>query len=285
MDFMVGIARRWIIDQLMFGGFESYRDVCRKAVWVSLKLSALAYGINLCAHFVLHGFDLLPYGLGPALIIATVLTPPITFILAIATYISVGFAIHDLGVSRAELERLSRTDTLSGLLNRRAFLDQFERCEGEKAMLVFDIDRFKAVNDSHGHLVGDEVIVKVARMLTTVFGERCVCARIGGEEFAVFSRDMAFAEFAVLGESARRSVAAMPVSAEDETFSVTVSGGLTSALPGQDFGEVFSRADKSLYLAKTSGRNRIVLYSGTEAGKAIRQTGETGTHKSAVACG
>jgi len=280
---MVGFARRWIIDQLMFAGFESYNDVCRKAVWVSLKLATLAYGINLCAHFLLYGFDLLPYGLGPALIIATVLTPPITFILAIAAYISVGCAIHDLGVSRAELERLSRTDTLSGLPNRRAFLDQFQRCAGEKAMLVFDIDRFKAINDSHGHLVGDEVIVKVARMLTTVFGDRCVCARIGGEEFAVFSRDMAFAEFAVLGESARRSVAAMQINAGDLCFSVTVSGGLTRALPGQDFGEVFSRADKSLYLAKTSGRNRIVIYSGTEPGTAPHSSGASETPSSAVA--
>lgn len=281
---MVGLARTWIVKQLMFGGFDSYRDVCRKSVWVALKLSALAYCLNLCAHFLLYGLDLMPYSLGKALIIATVLTPPITFVLVIAAYISVGFAIHDLGVSRAELERLSRTDTLSGLPNRRAFLELFDRFEGEKALLVFDIDRFKSVNDNYGHLVGDDVIIKVANMLKTVFGERCVCARIGGEEFAVFCSGMAFAEFAVLGESARRSVAAMQISASDETFSVTVSGGLTRAFPGQGFSEVFSRADKSLYLAKTSGRNRIVLYSGGEDGKQQpHTTGETEMADSAVA--
>lgn len=283
MIFMVGLARAWIVRQLMFGGFDSYRDVCRKSVWVSLKVSALAYGLNLCAHFLLYGLDLMPYSMEKALIIATVLTPPITFILAILAYISVGFAIHDLGVSRAELERLSRTDTLSGLPNRRAFLELFDRFEGEKALLVFDIDRFKSVNDNYGHLVGDEVIVKVANMLTTVFGERCVCARIGGEEFAVFCSGMAFAEFAVLGESARRSVAAMQISASGKTFAVTVSGGLTRARPGQGFSEVFSRADKSLYLAKTSGRNRIVLYSGGEDGKHDACTGKAEMFESAVA--
>ena len=274
---MVGFARRWIVNQLLFGGFASYGDVCRKAIWVGVKVSVLAYGLNLCAHLLLYGYDLLPYGLGPALIVATVLTPPITFVLAVSAYISVGFAIHDLRVSRSELERLSRTDTLSGLLNRRAFLDQFERCGKTKSMLVFDIDRFKDVNDSHGHLVGDEVITQVSEMLKSVFGDRCVCARIGGEEFAVFCSDMLFPEFAALGEAARRAIAKMQISAEDRTFSVTVSGGLTRALPDEKFGEVFSRADKALYSAKSGGRNRIMLCY--EAGGSIDK--DVATHAAA----
>lgn len=278
---MVSVIRRWVVDQLMFGEFASYRDVCRKSVWVGLKVSVLAYGMNLGAHFLMYGYDLLPYGLGPALIVATVLTPPITFVLAVLAYISVGFAIHDLGVSRSELERLSRTDTLSGLPNRRAFLDQFERCDKEKSMLVFDIDRFKVVNDSYGHPVGDEVIIGVAEMLKSVFGDRCACARIGGEEFAVFCSGMSFPEFAALGEGARRAIAKMQISAEEGTFSVTVSGGLTRSLPGQDFGEVFSQADKALYLAKTEGRNRIVM--SCEAGDATASEGKPSRIDSAVA--
>jgi len=256
---MVSIIREWIVSQLLFGEFASYRDVCRKAVWVGFKVSLLAYGLNLVAHFMLYGFDLLPYGLGSALVIATVLTPPITFIVAVTAYVAVGFAIHDLGVSRAEFETLSRTDMLSGLANRRAFLDQFNRVDRDKAMLVFDLDRFKSINDTYGHLLGDEVIVRVARILAEVFSDRCICARIGGEEFAVFSCDMPFAEFAALGEFARRSVAEMRVETEGNGFSVTVSGGLARALPDEQFGEVFSRADKALYSAKSGGRNRIVL--------------------------
>lgn len=256
---MVSAIRRWIVDQLMFGEFASYRDVCRKSVWVAFKVAMVAYGLNLCAHFLLYGFDLLPYRLGLALIIATVLTPPITFIVSVTAYIAVGFAIHELGVSRAEFEKLSRTDMLTGLANRRAFLDQFDHCDRDKAMLVIDIDRFKTVNDTYGHTAGDEVIVKVGHMLAEVFSDRCLCARIGGEEFAVFCWGMSFAEFAALGEVARRRIAGMQIEANDGGFSVTVSGGLVRALPEEQFGDVFFRADKALYAAKTDGRNQIVL--------------------------
>lgn len=256
---MVSVIRRWIVDQLMLGEFASYRDVCRKSVWVALKVSLVAYGLNLCCHFLLYGFGLLPYELGSALVIATALTPPITFVVSIATYVAVGFAIHDLGVSRSEFEKLSRTDMLSGLANRRAFLEQFDRCDRDKAMLVIDLDRFKTVNDTYGHMAGDDVIVKVAQMLAKVFSERCMCARIGGEEFAVFCWDMPFAEFAALGEIARLRIAGMRIEAGEGGFSVTVSGGLARALPEEQFGEVFSRADKALYAAKSGGRNRIVL--------------------------
>jgi diguanylate cyclase (GGDEF)-like protein len=263
---MVSVIRRWIVDQLMFGEFASYRDVCRKSIWVALKVSVLAYGLNLCAHFLLYGFDLLPYRLGLALIIATVLTPPITFAVSVTAYIAVGFAIHELGVSRAEFEKLSRTDMLSGLANRRAFLDRFDQCDRDKAMLVIDLDRFKSVNDTYGHTAGDEVIVKVSQMLAEVFSDRCLCARIGGEEFAVFCWDMPFAEFAALGEIARRRVASMRIEAKDGGFSVTVSAGLARALPQEQFGDVFSRADKALYAAKAGGRDRIVLCYETGGG-------------------
>lgn len=256
---MVGLVRNWIVNQLLFGEFSSYRDVWRKSVWVGLKVCVLAFGLNLVAHFLLYGFGLLPYELGPALVIATVLTPPITFIVSVVAYVAVGFAIHDLGVSRAEFERLSRTDMLSGLANRRAFLDQFDRCEQDKAMLVLDLDRFKAINDTYGHMAGDEAIVRVAELIAEVFSERCVSARIGGEEFAVFTGDMPFAEFAALGELARRRIAATRIETTGGDFAVTVSGGLARALPQQKFGEVFFRADKALYSAKQGGRNRIVL--------------------------
>lgn len=255
---MGSVIREWIVDQLMFGEFASYRDVCRKSVWVGLKVSLVAYVLNLSAHFLLHAFGLMPYSLGSALVLATVLTPPITFVVSVAAYIAVGCAIHDLGVSRAEFERLSRTDMLSGLANRRAFLDRFDSCARDKAMLVIDLDRFKSVNDNYGHTTGDEVIVKVGKMLATVFDDRCLCARIGGEEFAVFCWDIPFGEFMALAEVARKRIAGMRIAARDEDFSVTVSGGLARALPHEHFGEVFSRADKALYAAKSGGRDRIV---------------------------
>ncbi|OCW58577.1 GGDEF domain-containing protein [Hoeflea olei] len=253
---MVGIVRNWILKQLMVGEFRSYRDVGRKSVWVALKVSVLALILNLAAHLLLYSVGLLQYDFRAALILAIVLTPPITFILSVGAYLVVGFAIHDLGVSRAEFERLSRTDMLSGLANRRAFHQTFDSCTRDRMLAVFDIDRFKAINDTHGHITGDVTIASVAAVLVEVFPAPCLCARIGGEEFAVFAADMAADEFAVLAERARSRVERLRIGPSG--FGITVSGGIARGPSGKSFGETFSLADKALYAAKFGGRNRIV---------------------------
>lgn len=255
---MVAMIRDWIVKQLMFGEFSSYRDVSRKSVWVGLKVALVAYSMNVFLHALLYVSGLMPYEqLGDALILATVLTPPIAFAISVAAYIAVGFAIHDLGVSHDELEWLSRTDMLSGLANRRAFLTGFEACEGDRAMAVFDIDRFKGVNDCYGHATGDKVIVEVAGILSTVFGERCLCARIGGEEFAVFSGEVPFGEFSALCELARRCIAGLRIEVEGSVLDVSVSAGVARGFANETFSQTFFRADKLLYSAKSSGRNRV----------------------------
>lgn len=266
---MVGAARNWIVRQLTLGEFDSHRDVWRKSIVMAGKIGLLAYVIDVLSHIILDAFGLLPYSLVSSLIIATILTPALGFSLALTSYMVIGFAIHDLGVSRNELERLSRTDTLTGLSNRRAFREEFDACYHEKAMLVLDIDHFKSVNDTHGHLAGDEAIVEVAAMLSKVFSDRCMCARIGGEEFAVFCHDMAFSEFAALCELARRRISGMRIATKDSAFSVTVSGGMARALSHEEFGAVFSRADDALYAAKSDGRDKIVCNyeTGDEADK------------------
>ena len=85
-------------------------------------------------------------------------------------------------------------------------------------MVVFDIDSFKAINDGHGHSTGDTAIAEVAKELSAVFGERSLCARIGGEEFAVFSSDVPFAAFAALAETARIRIARLRISADAGDF-------------------------------------------------------------------
>lgn len=278
--YIVGMTRDWIIRQLTLGEFDSRSHVWRKALVMACKIAVLAYGINLVAQWLMFQADLLPYTMEAGLIGATVLTPSIAFAVALAVYVVLGFAIYDLGVTRNELEHLSRTDVLSGLANRRFFVEQFDQCELEKSLMVIDIDRFKFVNDNYGHSVGDEVIVKVANMLSSVFADRGTCARIGGEEFAVFSSDLSFAEFAALGEIACHRIAMMRTCVDDQVVSVTVSGGITRALPGQTFGESFSRADKALYDAKESGRNRIVLSYDTALPSRKTAPSETTAHLS-----
>ncbi|OCW58576.1 GGDEF domain-containing protein [Hoeflea olei] len=259
IDTIVAGAQNWIIRQLTLGEFESPLQVWRKATLMACKIAVLAYAIDISSQALLAQVGLLPYTLMDGFITATMLTPAIAFSVAVVAYAVIGFAIYDLSVSRAELELLSRTDVLSGLANRRSFLEQFEACDRDKVLMVVDIDRFKFVNDRYGHAAGDEVIVKVGATLSSVFAGRGVCGRIGGEEFAVFSAELGFAEFTALGELARIRIAGLKVSIDAAAINATISGGVTRALPGQSFRETFSRADKALYAAKALGRDRIEL--------------------------
>lgn len=257
---MVLAARNWIIRQLSLGEFASRRDVMRHAFWMSLKITGLAYGLTLIAHFNLYAFDLLPYDLFDALIIVTVLTPPVSFVVAMAAYSVVGFAIYDLAMSSQELSRLSRTDALSGLLNRRAFLDAFDTRRGETMLVLFDIDRFKTVNDTYGHAAGDDAIVAVARAIETSFGPGAVSARIGGEEFAVLCTSDSDESLMLRAEVARRAVCAGRIVSGGHQFSVTVSAGIASPSGSRGFAEVFTEADRVLYRAKADGRDRVVAF-------------------------
>lgn len=257
---MGNATRNWIVRQLTLGEFASRRAVIWRAVWMAAKIAMLAYGLNISAHLTLVAFDLLPYDLFPALVIATVLTPPVSFVVAVVAYAVVGFAIYDLGVSRSELERISRIDMLSGLLNRRAFQKAFDDSHGDASLVLFDIDRFKAVNDTFGHSAGDDVIGAVAEVIRDTFADGEVCARIGGEEFAVlWSRDDA-ATIAERADLVRQRVAALEVAAGERSVRITISGGIADLAGARGFNEIFSEADRALYVAKASGRNRIVRH-------------------------
>ncbi|MFN7011928.1 MAG: GGDEF domain-containing protein [Allorhizobium sp.] len=257
---MENAASNWIVRQLTLGEFSSRRAVVWRSVWMAAKIAVLAYGLNICAHLLLVSLDLLPYDLFPALVIATVLTPPVSFIVAVFAYMVVGFAVYDLRVSRTEFERISRIDMLSGLLNRRAFQKAFDDGRGEASLILFDIDRFKAVNDSFGHSIGDNVIAAVADVIRNTFDEDEICARIGGEEFAVLWTGATIDAMAERAELARQRVEALELFAGDRSVRVTISGGMADLADGRDFNEIFSEADRALYVAKASGRNRIVRH-------------------------
>ena len=137
-----GVARDWIIRQLTLGEFDSRRHVWHKAVVMACKISALAYGINLVAHLGLYWLDLLPFPLSAGLIAATILTPTIAFSVALAVYVVLGFAIYELGVSRAELEHLSRTDMFVGPGQPQGVSGEFRPVQSRQ---VADGDRHRPV--------------------------------------------------------------------------------------------------------------------------------------------
>ncbi len=255
---MFDLVHVWVIRQLTLGEFASRHAVLSKAALMAAKIAVFAYLLNILGHLVLVAFGLLPYPLLPALVVATMLTPPVSFFVALLAYSVVGLAIYDLGVSRQRFETLSRTDMLSGLMNRRAFLDTFEMARGPVALILFDIDRFKSINDTLGHKAGDDVIVRTAQCLTDALGSGEAIARIGGEEFAVLLTGQGTERAMQLAETIRASVEGRGLTIGGRQVSVTVSAGVSEGLAELGFSELFSGADRALYLAKASGRNRIV---------------------------
>ncbi|MDH4412928.1 MAG: GGDEF domain-containing protein [Rhizobium sp.] len=255
---MFDLVHVWVIRQLTLGEFASRQAVLSKAVLMAAKIAVFAYLLNIIAHLILVAFGLLPYPLLQALVVATMLTPPVSFLVAVLAYSVVGLAIYDLGVSRQRFETLSRTDMLSGLMNRRAFLDTFEQARGPVALILLDIDRFKSINDTLGHKAGDDVIMRTAKCLTEAPGAGEVIARIGGEEFAVLLSGQQTERALQVAENIRQSVESMGLAVGGRPISVTVSAGVSEGVAERGFSELFSGADRALYLAKASGRNRIV---------------------------
>ena len=153
---------------------------------------------------------------------------------------------------------MSRLDPLSGLLNRRAFTEALAEAKADGFFVLFDVDRFKAVNDRHGHAVGDAVIVAVSEELRRVFEPVHPVCRFGGEEFAVLIRSADRGDCCLLVEQARRSVASRGIETQEGSVTVTLSAGIADYRPGRPFERIFEAADRALYLAKSFGRDRAV---------------------------
>lgn len=176
-----------------------------------------------------------------------------------------GIGAMSLMVHQARLTEYHRkeslTDALTGLPNRRALFEAYEKKNftHEMAVVVFDIDRFKSINDYYGHATGDAVIRLLADELRDCLGLTMV-ARLGGEEFAAVIRTAApgYAEW--LAERVRRHFADREFKVLQETVRATVSAGIAyGGEDGSDFDRILRLADLALYQAKRNGRNRIEL--------------------------
>ncbi len=161
----------------------------------------------------------------------------------------------------ARLREFGRRDALTSLLNRREFDHALEQraapWTGEPyALLLIDIDRFKRINDTHGHAVGDAVLRAVALRLAASARQGLPLFRYGGEEFALLLDRAGAAEALSEAERLRRAVAEEPVELEDGTrIAVTISVGIALGARGQAGAELFAAADRALYAAKDAGRN------------------------------
>lgn len=168
-----------------------------------------------------------------------------------------------------QLQKLARTDPLTGLFNRREFLERLE-LEVEKAtrlshysavLLMLDLDFFKQINDTYGHATGDAVLKAVAEILHNTSRAIDVPARLGGEEFAVLLSGADKNEALAIAERLREQVAKIVIDHEAGPVTITVSIGAASLSADDINGEaVLHRADTALYEAKDKGRNQTCWF-------------------------
>jgi diguanylate cyclase (GGDEF)-like protein len=171
-----------------------------------------------------------------------------------------------------KLQKLADTDFLTGLMNRRSFLtaadDAMQFCRRYQrgmATLMIDIDHFKKINDTHGHAAGDEAIKRIAEIVGRTIRTTDKAARFGGEEFVVLLREIDQATVLMLAERIRKTIEVTTIQSESGAIPATVSIGLALLDErDRDVQDMIERADRALYIAKKTGRNRVVLMPGTD---------------------
>ncbi len=159
----------------------------------------------------------------------------------------------------------NETDPLTGLLNRRSFLKKaeaeiarFKRSKKPFSILFGDIDFFKSVNDEHGHAAGDDVLVHISKILSSEKREVDQVARWGGEEFLILLPETSLQGGVLHGNKIRELVSEKPISHEGQGIHVTMSFGLSEYNGEISLEKSIDLADQRLYLAKNSGRNKVV---------------------------
>jgi len=169
-----------------------------------------------------------------------------------------------------KLRELSYIDPLTGLYNRRYFLERVRihlMEKGRAHIMLCDIDRFKDVNDQYGHLAGDAVLKEFAGIAKDVLKHNHAIARLGGDEFVMALTDMTDEEAFAMGESLRKQVEKTPFHYQSQVLSIRISIGI-ARLCYEDLekSELIADADRALYQAKASGKNRVCLFDDSVRG-------------------
>jgi diguanylate cyclase (GGDEF)-like protein len=166
--------------------------------------------------------------------------------------------------AQSKLVEMAVMDALTGLLNRRAGLERVEeelsrqhRTGGPVACLLMDIDHFKKINDTFGHLAGDEVLAQIGRILAGATRKHDIASRYGGEEFLLLLPDTELPAALNTAEKIRAMTAGLPFVFAGRELNVTTSVGVTMMKQHENIESLIARADQALYQAKSEGRNRV----------------------------
>jgi diguanylate cyclase (GGDEF)-like protein len=190
---------------------------------------------------------------------ASLIPSAIVFLIAVALIIIIiGKLVRN---NDKELLMIAKTDALSGLTNRRGFDEALQKIihspeyKDRCAVFVFDIDNFKKVNDIHGHLLGDDLLCHIAKIVSNILKENGKVFRWGGDEFAGFI----FGDQKTIDHLTKSIFTMIRNSAELEKYHATISMGITSLQEADTIDTLLKRADTALYAAKENGKNRYVV--------------------------
>lgn len=240
-------------------------DIVDKSLRIVLAANAMIYALRIPVFPLLIG-QATPFRLLSAEEATAIVVIAFTALVPAAVFLIVARVLSDLLDSyRQRAER----DFMTDLPNRRSFEERL-RSEGKRggAMILCDIDNFKAVNDRFGHAAGDAVICAFSALLD----DTGYAARMGGEEFAIFLPGACLDDASAYAERLRREFESLRVLEIDEDYAVTASFGLAPFEQNASLQAVSARADAALYRAKNTGRNRVVVARGeTESRGVVRQ--------------
>ena len=188
----------------------------------------------------------------------------------IINFIAVKADITERKHAQNELQRLARTDPLTEMFNRRYFFDVAVREFSEAirynkplSVIILDLDLFKKINDTYGHLAGDQALIHIGKLLQQTTREPDISARYGGEEFVVLLPETDCTNAIVFAERLRILVEDTPIQIENDTIRLAISIGIAGKSKVNNvetFDQLISQADQALYEAKRKGRNRVVCY-------------------------
>jgi diguanylate cyclase (GGDEF)-like protein len=275
------IASAWVLSELAIAGSIALSGGPRSPAlaWLVIPLvtlparfssRAVAVGVALVSALLLlttFGVDA-PY----------IFDHPQSIVMPVALLVAVALLSSALMKSDLEHRSSSVIDPLTGMLNRNALQTRIAELSQQAAILrepvalvVGDLDHFKAINDGHGHAAGDAVLKDVAYRMRKALRAYDLAYRLGGEEFLIVLPGSDGANAATVAESLRRAIADDPIAG----LLVTISFGVSASKPGEfEYDDVFTQADLALYRSKQDGRNRVRVHDGAARSVAAGPAGE-----------
>jgi diguanylate cyclase (GGDEF)-like protein len=243
------MLRRYLVKHGLF----------KTVLWLTLAVVAASVIISAAINFFLAG------AISTTGVVISIVAP--MFISLLITPPVLGL-VRSLAAAEAQLRALTITDDLTGISNRRRFIEVIEaeiersRRYGDTfAIALMDLDNFKEINDTYGHLTGDLVLRAVSRRCIEVIRKSDFCARFGGDEFVILFLRQHEHQAAESAERLREALEHLKIPHEDQALRIQASIGLAVFdSPEMGVNQLLHHADRALYLAKAMGRNRVVIY-------------------------